>query len=188
MISCPSIHALNVRAIRSAAVGVVTFVAGGTCIFLSVNMQNTMQNTMQNNMQKNNNTYITNGTSSDASYTRSVPGIATNIAPLRMFFNYAYNTTTQPASTYVGSWIPFAVFENTTSLTIAYDPNSPQCSVVSNIPGSAYDNPCDTGVWSWRAPWTWQVLMVAGIMLMVGGSWTGMRVMHHVRFPAIIRT
>ena len=184
MLSCPSIHghALNVRALRSAAVGVVTFVTGGTCVFLSVNIQ---KSSMQKDLQGNS-TDINNGTSGDsASYTRIVPGIATSIAPLRMFFNYAYNTTTRPASTYGGSWIPLAVFDNTTSLSIAYDPSSPQCSVVFNIPGSSYDNPCDAGVWSWRAPWTWQVLMVAGIMLMVGGSWTGMRVMHHVRFPAI---
>lgn len=150
----------------------LTFVAGGACVYWSVNLKSYSD-------------------AQSSRYSTDVIGVVVYVSPLRLAFRYSYAHAPCPndACAVVNGWLPTDVYDNAStrgSVRVSYDPSEASCSVLADVPGRqdpTFD-PCDVPFLSAVAysPWTWQFLMLTGILLMTSSMWFTYRVMHRIRF------
>ena len=139
---------------NSVIVSFIFFIGGGLCIYWSINLKT--------------NSYIFLDTNATA--------IVNNIDLLKLSFRYIYNVSNIQ---YENTWVSLDLFDNSSNLLITYASSNPNCSEVLNIPGDQFINDCEPIL---NRPWTWQFLMIFGILSMTLGGLFSFIFMKNLRF------
>jgi hypothetical protein len=145
----------------NAATAIVLFFGGAACIAWSVNVKRY----------------------SGMPFDVNTTGVATQIAPMSLAFDYAYESAQRQR--YASRWLPTFPFDNasTASLAVAYASSSPACSVLLNVPGMSghqlsFGDGCGSLV---SSVWFWPLLLATGIASMSVGGAHGLKVVHCCR-------
>ena len=107
-------------------------------------------------------------------YDVNTTGIVTSIAPLALSFVYSYFADKPHENT----WLTVSPFINSNeTLQVTFASKKPDCSIVTNIPGSQLYDMCGAASIV-AATWFWPMLLIIGIIAMTAGSVFGFRVVH----------